>query len=60
MKKMSRGEQIKSLRSKRRTLLEKRDLSMEGRMAAQQAAQQAAVQQAAQNQKEIRKLVYVR
>ena len=37
-----RREQIKSLRSKRRTLLEKRDLSMEGRMAAQQDAQQDA------------------
>lgn len=49
-----RREQIKSLRSKKTKLLNQR--SMKGKM---MAAQQAA-QQAAQNQKEIRKLVYVR
>ncbi len=58
MKKMSPREQLELLRKGRKKL---RDLSMKGRMmAVQQAAQQAAVQQAAQNQKEIRKLVYVR
>ena len=40
MKKMSQGEQLKCLRSKRRALLEKKDLSMKGRMAAQEQAVQ--------------------
>ena len=47
MKKMSRGEQIKNLKSKKSALLKQRDLSMKNRrMSAQQAAQQVAQEQA--------------
>ena len=45
MKKMSPGEQIKNLKSKRSALLKQRDLSIKGRMAAQQAAVQQAAEQ---------------
>lgn len=41
MKKISRGEQIKNLKSKKSALLKQRDLSMKNRrMSAQQAAEQ--------------------
>lgn len=53
MKKMSPGEKIKNLKSKKSALLKQRDLSMKGRRMS------ATAQQAAQNQEE-RILVYER